>query len=224
VFQRVSKGRCQTMLFLASLYLALGCLASPVSFAEAPAGSTDRDPYGGWNHLQFESTGFFHVSERDGVWWLVTPQGHAFLSKGINNVSFRADDAPTLGYSPYQRAVQNKYGSQDAWAEAVVDRLRGWGFNTLGSWSSPSTFDQTDSVLHDVIPVAFEEPPVGQAFALERQTIIRTRDTLHPVDLPLEIDLLRTIMPPYQGVFTGRSEVSRRSDPCLPSAPRSYRC
>ena len=84
------------MRFVAFVYLILSCLASPVSVAQAPAGSTDRDPYGGWNNLRFESTGFFHVSERDGVWWLVTPQGNAFLSKGVNNVSFRADDAPSL--------------------------------------------------------------------------------------------------------------------------------
>ncbi len=122
--------------------LLLTCLTSCIPLAQAPAGSADRDSYGGWNRLQFESTGFFRVCERDGVWWLVTPQGHAFLSKGVNNVSFRADDAPQLGYSPYQRAVQDKYGSQDAWAKAAVERLRGWGFNTLGSWSSPSTFDQ----------------------------------------------------------------------------------
>jgi agarase len=90
--------------------------------------------------LTFQPKGFFYVAERDGIWWLVTPQGNAFLSKGVNNVSFRADNAPALGYSPYERAVQSKYGSQDAWAEAVVNRLRGWGFNTLGSWSSPNTF------------------------------------------------------------------------------------
>jgi len=99
-------------------------------------------PLWGWKNLPFEATGFFAIRERDGIWWLATPQGHAFLSKGVNNVSFRADDAPTLGYSPYERAVQDKYDSQDAWAKAVVDRLGGWGFNTLGSWSSPSTFTQ----------------------------------------------------------------------------------
>ena len=142
MLHNVSEARRHTVRFLEFLCLALGWLASPVSSANAPAGLTDRDPYGGWNNLRFESTGFFHVSERDGVWWLVTPRGNAFLSKGVDNVSFRADDAPQLGYSPYQRAVQNKYGSQEAWAKAAVDRLRGWGFNTLGSWSSPSTFDQ----------------------------------------------------------------------------------
>jgi hypothetical protein len=128
------------MTFFKLTYLVLACLTSSVSFTDASARPTDRDCYGGWTNLRFESTGFFRVCERDGVWWLVTPQGSAFLSKGVNNVSFRADHAPKLGYSPYQRAVENKYGSQDAWAEAVVNRLRGWGFNTLGSWSSPSTF------------------------------------------------------------------------------------
>jgi len=129
-------------IFFKLMYLVLGCLVSPVFLAEAHAGQNNRDIYGGWKNLRFESTGFFQVSVRDGNWWLVTPQGNAFISKGVNHVSFRADNAPTLGYSPYQRAVRDKYGSEDAWAEAVVDRLRGWGFNTLGSWSSPSTFNQ----------------------------------------------------------------------------------
>jgi hypothetical protein len=130
------------MRFVTCAYLTLSCLLSPALLAQTAAGSTDRDRYGGWSRLRFDATGFFHVSERDGIWWLVTPEGNAFLSKGVNNVSFRADDAPQLGYSPYQRAAQNKYGSQEAWAKAVVERLRGWGFNTLGAWSSPSTFDQ----------------------------------------------------------------------------------
>jgi hypothetical protein len=136
----VSEARFRTVRFLGLLCLTLSCSAPPALHTQAPAGSTDRDFYGGWSHPTFKSTGFFYVSERDGVWWLVTPQGNAFLSKGVNNVSFRADDAPALGYSPYLRAVESKYGSQEAWAEAVVNRLRGWGFNTLGSWSSPSTF------------------------------------------------------------------------------------
>jgi hypothetical protein len=111
------------------------------SFAGVPAGEADRDLYGGLNNMKFESTGFFHVSLQDGVWWLVTPEGNAFISKGVNHVSFQADHAPKLNYSPYQRAVQKKYGSEDAWAEAAVNRLRNWDFNTLGSWSSPSTFN-----------------------------------------------------------------------------------
>ena len=124
------------------MYLVLWFLTIPVSLADTDAQPDGRDNYGGWNKLRFESSGFFQVSVRDGIWWLVTPQGNAFISKGVNHVSFRADHAPKLGYSPYQRAVQQKYGSEDAWAEAIVDRLCDWGFNTLGSWSSPSTFNR----------------------------------------------------------------------------------
>jgi len=139
----MSEAGWRVVRFVGFTCLGLGGLASAVSCAQAPGGSTGSDRYGGWNNpgLRFEATGFFQVAERNGVWWLVTPQGNAFLSKGVNDVNFRSYDAPTLGYSPYQRAVQNKYGSQEAWAEAVVDRLRGWGFNTIGSWSSASTFD-----------------------------------------------------------------------------------
>ncbi len=130
------------MRFVTFVWLTVSCLASPALLAQTPAGSTDRDRYGGWDRLRFDATGFFRVSERNGIWWLVTPEGNAFLSKGVNHVNFRADTAPQLGYSPYERAVQSKYGSQEAWAKAVVERLRGWGFNTLGAWSSPSTFTQ----------------------------------------------------------------------------------
>ncbi len=138
--QKAPNEKWQIAIFFKLMYLALLCLTIPVLSAGTDSPGGERDPYGGWNKLRFESTGFFHVSVRDGIWWLVTSDGGAFISKGINHVSFRADDAPKLGYSPYQRAVQDKYGSEDAWAQAVVNRLRDWGFNTLGSWSSPSTF------------------------------------------------------------------------------------
>ena len=141
MLRKISSRRRQRTVSLGSICFVLACVISVVSSAEVPASPNGRDLYGGWNKLRFESTGFFRVCLHDGIWWIVTPEGNAFVSKGVNHVSFRADHAPKLGYSPYQRAVQNKYGSQDAWAEAVVNRLGDWGFNTLGSWSSPSTFD-----------------------------------------------------------------------------------
>jgi hypothetical protein len=140
MFRKVASGKQQITSFFKLACLALLCLTIPVSSADADSPVGERDPYGGWNKVRFESTGFFYVSMRDGIWWLVTPEGTAFISKGVNHVSFRADHAPKLGNSPYQRAVQAKYGSENAWAEAVINRLRDWGFNTLGSWSSPSTF------------------------------------------------------------------------------------
>ena len=47
--------------------------------------TAERDQYGGWTGKKFEATGFFRV-EKDERWWLVTPEGNAFLSFGINHL------------------------------------------------------------------------------------------------------------------------------------------
>ena len=102
----------------------------------------DYDTYGGWRQIRFKADGYFRVAERDGTWWLVTPLGNAFLSKGVNHISYTADRAPSLGYSPYGRATAARYGSQEKWAEATADRLRRWGFNTIGAWSGRAMWEQ----------------------------------------------------------------------------------
>lgn len=98
------------------------------------------DRFGGWSGVRGKATGFFHAEQIDGVWWLITPDGNAFFSKGVNHVSYTADHAPALGYSPYARVTAVKYGSAQKWAEATAQRLKGWGFNTVGAWSSGEMF------------------------------------------------------------------------------------
>ncbi len=110
---------------------ALLCLAAlPVHPAEP------RDAYGGWTGLQGKKTGYFHAEQIDGVWWLITPDGNVFFSKGVNNINYAGDHSPALGYSPLGRLNAQKYGSAQKWAEATARRLRDWGFNTVGAWSS----------------------------------------------------------------------------------------
>ena len=101
-----------------------------------------RDRFGGWDAVRGQATGFFHAEQIDGVWWLITPGGDAFFSKAVNLVNYSGDSAPALGYSPYGRAVAEKYGSADQWAKATAERLRGWGLNTVGAWSSREMFTQ----------------------------------------------------------------------------------
>jgi hypothetical protein len=110
-------------------------LALPAPGLAAADGARDR--FGGWPEVRATATGYFHTEPIAGVWWLVTPDGDAFFCKGVSNVSYSADVAPALGYAPYGRATQAKYGSADKWAAAAADRLRGWGFNSVGAWSSP---------------------------------------------------------------------------------------
>jgi hypothetical protein len=70
------------------------------------------DRFGGWKVIQSNASGFFRVEMVDGVLWLVTPDGNAFLSKGVN-----AFWCPPVNE-----------GEVIAW-------LQGLGFNTLGAWS-----------------------------------------------------------------------------------------
>lgn len=95
---------------------------------------------GGLMYLRAEATGFFHLENINGTWWFIDPAGYAFLSKGVNHVNFDGDYSPSLGYSPYNRAVSKKYGNAKAWADASVKKLRSFGFNTIGAWSSSETF------------------------------------------------------------------------------------
>ena len=43
------------------------------------------DRFGGWTGKRFRPTGYFRI-EKDERWWLVTPEGNAFISFGINHL------------------------------------------------------------------------------------------------------------------------------------------
>lgn len=47
----------------------------------------ELDRYGGWKGgVQLEATGWFRTAKHAGKWWMVTPEGHLFLSIGVNCV------------------------------------------------------------------------------------------------------------------------------------------
>jgi hypothetical protein len=103
-----------------------------LAVCSAVAGRADSayDPYGGWLAVSGTKTGYFHTQQIDGRWWLVTPDGHAFFSKGVDNVTYR----PEAASSPKAPADPN------AWATAAVRQLREWNFNTAGAWSAPELY------------------------------------------------------------------------------------
>jgi hypothetical protein len=147
-----------------------------VDAGQAPASA---DAYGGQAGPVLERTGWFHVQKRDGRWWLVTPEGHAFFSLGVNAVaadggrsyvqgrefmftglppdrgewaafygtgdSRRPGQAASRGiaynhgrwFDFYQANLRRVDGNgwPTAWRRRTLDRLQGWGFNTLGNWS-----------------------------------------------------------------------------------------
>lgn len=58
---------------------------------DAPMDATelaDLDRYGGWAAgPRTQATGWFRTEQRDGTWWLVTPEGTLFFSLGVDCVS-----------------------------------------------------------------------------------------------------------------------------------------
>ena len=64
------------------------------ALAAAHPTADDLDAYGGHTQLQgLQKTGWFHTQKTDGRWHLVTPDGHAFFSLGVNAIV--ADDSRT---------------------------------------------------------------------------------------------------------------------------------
>lgn len=104
------------------------------------------------------ATGFYHVEELNGVWWLVTPTGELQVSLGINHVQ------PLLLLGPYNRsATLRRYGldfvrggspetkpvienpgfelahdfnplgqGAQRWMSRILTDFDDWGFNALG--------------------------------------------------------------------------------------------
>jgi len=126
---------------------------------------------------RFEATGFFRIEKKsqvppsggmpapltgvsapqtrvsapleaeDEFWWLVTPDGYAFYSMGINHITAEGYYSPKLGYSPYEKSILKSYGAKEKWAETTRNRLREWGFNTIGAWSNSELFPEFPYVL-----------------------------------------------------------------------------
>ena len=120
------------------LLLAFLCMGALVWCDEA----AQFDRYGGLTTVQFAATGFFRTEHDGERWWLVTPEGHAFLSVGVNSVGPAGDVERGTNRRPYQEKVAAKYASVDAWRDATEERFRAWGVNTIACWSGDTLSDR----------------------------------------------------------------------------------
>lgn len=146
--------------FMIAAALGHSC-ARPLSAAQ-PIARSALDRFGGWTGKKFAASGFFRV-EKDDRWWLVTPEGNAFLSFGINHLY------PDLFKQAYNR---------EAWQERLrVDdlndfgrfapALRSWfletcneyGFNTVGVHNALSILNRPGPAVPYMQPIRFVDIP-----------------------------------------------------------------
>jgi hypothetical protein len=95
---------------------------------------------------------YVRVVQQDGSWWFEDGSGRQFFSLGVNCVGGCYGHAEETPISPARKA-------------RIVSTLKDWGFNTVGSWSSPSLWDDlyvadriyTDfsEITHDVFDESF---------------------------------------------------------------------
>ncbi len=76
------------------------------------------------------------TTEKNGVQWLLDPDGKVFYSKGVNLVKPWPETEKSKSGQAY--CWLNFYPSIDEWRKKVGEQLKGWGFNTLGGWSDSS--------------------------------------------------------------------------------------
>lgn len=106
-------------------------------------------------HTVIGTEGFVRVGRtKDGAWWFVDADGSAFYYQGVTSIN-RAGTQGGRRAAPgaYAAAVDARYdypASPGAFVDSVVSRLREWGFNGMGSWTTDEFFERglfyTDNV------------------------------------------------------------------------------
>lgn len=125
------------------------------------ASAEPLDQFGGWTGKKFEATGFFRV-EKDRRWWIVTPEGNAFLSFGINHLY------PDLFKQAYNREAWGKrLGVSDlnspefnaALKEWFLTTSREYGFNTVGVHTALRITNTPQPSMAYMQPIHFVDIP-----------------------------------------------------------------
>ena len=120
--------------------------------------------YGGWKQLQFKAKGFFYTHHDGKRWWLVDPEGYAFISAGIDCIrtsepgvlegqeelfSWLPPQNDSLFAQAYSSSRNLKmvdflrsnmmrvYGNEwkQKWEEISAGLLKQWRVNTVANWS-----------------------------------------------------------------------------------------
>lgn len=129
--------------------------------AQGTATGDGRDRFGGWTGKRFQATGFFRVEKED-RWWLVTPEGNAFLSFGINHLH------PNWWNQEHNRdawKARLKLSSLEgaefptalrAW---FLETCREYGFNTAGVHTGLRVLNNPQPAMPYMQPISFVDIP-----------------------------------------------------------------
>lgn len=116
-------------------------LVAGVAAEQQDSGTPDPlrlDKYGGYEDITVPggATGFFRIEKLGDRWMFVTPQGHPYWLLAVYGLDI------TDGGNRYVEAITKKYpgtpewGYRWEWAGNSLRRIKSWGFNAVGEYSS----------------------------------------------------------------------------------------
>jgi hypothetical protein len=156
-------------------------LKSEIAWLEKFAVLESRSRFGGWTGgHRFEPTGHFQSVKKDGIWWLADPEGWPFWSIGATgfNLGLGKTKTPGIGsWNPRQKNLKLKYGSdwEKDYTTFTHRRLKAWGMNTLGNWSSADFY--TGGGTPYTVAVHFKRPSIHEP---NPKAHSRLPDVFHP--------------------------------------------
>ena len=103
----------------------------------------EYDEYGGITNsgIKGNATGYFHVEQFDGRFYIIDPIGNPFIASGINTLD--------LGSTADQRAATvEKYGSEENAYKMISEELLANGINTY--WSGDAGFFEQNKLIQAI--------------------------------------------------------------------------
>jgi hypothetical protein len=132
--------------------------------AESASFPQNWSRFGGWKNVKFEATGFFRTQHDGNRWWMVDPEGYAFVSVGIDCIRNNASGVVTgqqdlFEWLPdpsdeiykeiyteredyrqvdfYKANFIRVFGKdwREKWETITSGQIREFGINTIANWS-----------------------------------------------------------------------------------------
>ena len=138
-------GRHRWAVLVVTFLIGCSTTSTMAASSKAPGGTTstaELDQYGGYRDIPVAGggTGFFRVANTGQRWIFVTPEGHAYWMRAVYGVN------TSDGGKVFINALQTMYTGQSNGQSApipwqpflshAVRRLKAWGFNGLGSYTT----------------------------------------------------------------------------------------
>lgn len=85
--------------------------------------------YGSRTDKKFKATGFFRTEKAGDRWYIIDPEGYAFIAKAVNSITTNKEQFKEPA-SPYQ------FDNPKQWIAGTLAMIKEKGFNMVGSWSN----------------------------------------------------------------------------------------